>query len=138
MRFPRKPALVLGVVVASLLFVALVLPLMFQDRIAARVKSELDASVNAKLACGGTSLSILRDFPSVSLGMQRLSVVGVVPFMGDTLLAMREARVALDVRSVIRHLTSGAPIVVREIAFVQPVVRLRVLADGRANWDIAR
>src|SRR5215203_5646674 len=138
MRFPRKLALGLGAVVTSLLVVALALPFMFQHRIAARLKSELDASVNAKLAWDGTSLSILRDFPNVSLGMKRLSVVGVAPFRGDTLLAMREARVALDVGSVIGYLRSGAPIVVREIALVQPDVRLRVLPDGRANWDIAR
>jgi hypothetical protein len=138
MRFPRKLALGLGAVVATLLLVAIILPFMFRGRIASRLRSELDASVNAKLAWGGTSLSILRDFPNVSLGMERLSVVGVAPFQGDTLLAMREARVALDVGSVVGFLRSGAPIVVREIALVQPDVRLRVLPDGRANWDIAR
>ena len=138
MRFPRKLALGLAAVSASLLVVAIALPFFFRDRIAARLKSELDASVNAKLAWHGTSLGILRDFPNVSLGLDRLSVVGVAPFQGDTLLAMREARVALDVGSVVGFLRKGTPIVVREIALVQPAVRLRVLPDGRANWDIAR
>jgi hypothetical protein len=138
MRFPRKLALGLGVFVATLLLVALVLPFMFRDRIAARIKTELDASVNAKLAWGGTRLSILRDFPNVSLGIDRLSIVGIAPFNGDTLLTMREARVVLDASSVIGYLRSGAPIVVREVALRQPSVRLRVLADGRANWDIAQ
>ena len=138
MRFPRKLALGLGALVASLLVVALVLPFMFEDRIAARLKSELASSVNATLGWEGTSLSILRDFPNVSLGMQRVSILGVAPFKSDTLLVMREARVALDVGSVIGYLRTGAPIVVREIALVQPDVRLRVLPDGRANWDIAR
>ena len=51
---------------------------------------------------------------------------------------MRQARLVLDVGTVVRYLGSGAPIVVREIVLGRPVVRLRVLPDGRANWDIAR
>ena len=138
MRFPRKLAFGLGALAAVLLVALVVLPLLFRDRIAARLKSELASSVNARLAWGGVGLSVLRDFPNVTLSVDRLSVVGVKPFEGDTLVAMREARLVLDVGSVIRYLRSGDRIIVREIALRQPDVRLRVLADGTASWDIAR
>jgi hypothetical protein len=70
--------------------------------------------------------------------VDRLSVVGVAPFAGDTLASIRRARVVLDVGSVVRHLTRGGRIVVREVLLERPTLRLRVLADGRANWDVAR
>src|SRR5438270_544339 len=86
----------------------------------------------------GVGLSVLRDFPSVTVTLDGLSVGGAKPFAGDTLLAMRQARLVLDVGSVLRYLKSGDRIVVREIALGAPSVHLRVLADGTQNWDIAR
>jgi hypothetical protein len=138
MRSLRTLTLGFAALLATLLVAAFAVPFLFRDRIAARVKAEVNESVNARVAWGGAGLSLLRDFPNVSLGLDRPSIVGVAPFQGDTLVAMREARIVLDVGSVIGYLRSGAPIVVREIALVQPAVKLRVLADGRANWDIAR
>jgi AsmA-like C-terminal region len=138
MRSPRKLALGLGALVATLLVALLVLPLFFRERIAARLKTEIGRSVNARLAWSGVGLSFLRDFPNVTLSLDRLSVVGVKPFEGDTLVAMREARLVLDGGSVIRYLRGGDRIVVREIVLREPAATLRVLADGTANWDIAR
>ena len=67
-----------------------------------------------------------------------LTVVGVQPFQGDTLAAVKQARLVLELGSVIGFLRHGDPIVVREIVVHEPRIGLRVLADGRANWDIAR
>ena len=138
MRSPRKFALVAGVMAASLLVALLVLPLLFQDRITARLKTEINDAVAARVDWSGVGLSLLRDFPNATLTMDRLSVVGVKPFDGDTLVSMRHARLVLAAGSVIRHLANGDRIIVREVVLEQPDVRLRVLVDGTANWDIAR
>jgi hypothetical protein len=83
-------------------------------------------------------LSVLHDFPNVTLSVDGPTVVGVKPFERDTLVAMRRGRLVLDLRSVLHYLTSGTNIVVRDIGLEQPTVKLRVLADGRANWNITR
>ncbi|HEX7019585.1 MAG TPA: AsmA-like C-terminal region-containing protein [Gemmatimonadaceae bacterium] len=134
----RKTALGIGGGIAALLVILLTLPFFFRDRVEALAKSEVNRSVNARVAWSGVSLGLLRDFPNVSVGLNDLTIVGVKPFDRDTLLSMRQARLVLDVGSVVRHLTSGGRIVVREIALRQPSVKLRVLADGTANWNIAR
>ncbi|MDB4880805.1 MAG: hypothetical protein JWL60_2251 [Gemmatimonadetes bacterium] len=138
MRFPRKLALGFGAVAASLLLAAVLVPYLFRDRIVARIRAEVNESVNARVSWSGAGLSLLRDFPDATLSLDRLAVVGVAPFAGDTLLAMRSARLVLDLRSVLAHLTSGGRIVVREVALQEPRVRMLVHADGRKNWDIAR
>ncbi len=138
MRFSRKLAFGLGALAALVLMALLVLPLLYRDRIAARLKRQLDGSVNARLAWDGVGLSALRDFPNVTLSLDRFSVVGVKPFEGDTLATVHQARLTLDVGSVIRYLMRGDRIVIRQIALNRPAVQLHVLADGRANWDIAR
>jgi hypothetical protein len=134
----RKLAIGVGVALVSLLIVLIVIPLFFRGRIAASLKTEIDRSVNARVSWTSVGLSLLRDFPNVSLTVEGLTIVGVKPFDRDTLLALRRARLALELGSVVRYLTSDAKIVVREITLDRPVVRLRVLPDGRANWDIMK
>src|SRR5882757_5314992 len=114
MRHTRKIAIGLGAFIVLLFAALLAAPVFFGGRIAARVKTEVNRSVNAHVTWGNSSISLLRDFPNVSLTLSQLSVVGVKPFERDTLLAMRKARLALDVRSVVGYLRSGRPIVVRE------------------------
>lgn len=138
MRTARKIALVVGILFVVILAVLVAIPLFFGDRITARLKAEIDQSVNAKVAWNGASLSLLRDFPNVSVTVTGLSVAGVQRFERDTLLTMAQTKLVLDVGSVIGFLRSGKPIVVRELSFEKPVVRARKLADGSANWDITK
>jgi hypothetical protein len=138
MRFRAKLALGAGLLALSVVLVLFLVPLLFRDRIAARLKTEIASSVNARVDWRSASVGLLRDFPNASLSLADLSVVGLAPFAGDTLTSVRAARLELELGSVIGFLRHGDPIVVREILLEQPRVALRVLPDGRANWDVAR
>lgn len=138
MRFPKKFALVCAGAIGALVLVLATVPLLFRGRLEALARAQVSEAVNARVAWGGVGLSVLRDFPNVTLSLHDLSVVGAKPFAGDTLLAMPNARFVLDLASVMRHVKGGDRIVVREIALDRPAVNLRVLADGTANWNIAR
>ena len=94
--------------------------------------------MDARVAWRDVNLSLLRGFPHASLTATDLSVSGVHAFGRDTLFATRHLRFVLDVRSVIGYLRNGRPMVIRELSFDQPVVRLRRLADGTANWNITK
>src|SRR5687768_10091537 len=138
MRPIRKIALGFSAFVAIVLIALVVLPFLFRDRIASRLKSEINRSVNASVDWRRAGLGLFREFPNVALTLEGLSIVGAGAFKGDTLLAIRQTRLALELGSVIGHLTSGDRIVVREISRQQPMLSPRVLADGRANWEIGR
>ena len=137
-RPPRKLVVGITAAVGALLLLLVVLPFLFRDRIAGRARTEIAQSVNAQVRWTGVGLSLLRDFPDVTLRLDGLSVTGVERFRGDTLVAMRQFRIVLDLGSVLRHLRRGDAIVVREVELRQPVASLRVLEDGAANWDIVR
>jgi len=138
MRSRRKLAIGIAAILGALVLLLFVLPFLFRDRIAARVKAEIAKSVNAQVSWGGVGLSLLRDFPNVTFRLSNLTVRGLKPFEGDTLLSMQQLRIVLDLGSVIRNLRHGDAIVVRKVDMQRPVARLRVLADGRENWDIVR
>ena len=138
MRTRGRLALGGGILVLSVFLVLLLVPFLFRDRIAARLKAEIASSVNARVDWRSANVGLLRDFPNASLSLSGLSVVGVPPFAGDTLVTMKDARLVLELGSVVGFLRQGDPIVIREVVLQQPRVALRVLADGRANWDITR
>ncbi|HEY9226772.1 MAG TPA: AsmA family protein, partial [Gemmatimonadaceae bacterium] len=138
MRPVRKIALIVVSIVVALVVVLATIPLFFGDKIAARLKAQVDESVNARVAWSGIGVSLLRDFPNVTASVNDLRVAGVQRFARDTLVTMDQAKLVLDLGSVVGYLRSGKPIVVREITIEKPVVHLKRLADGTANWDIAK
>ena len=138
MRTPRKLALAVATLATTSLVALVALPYLLRDRLATRLRAEIARSVNARVAWGGVGVSILRDFPNAGLTLERLSIVGVKPFEGDTLVSAGRLRLVLDLGSVVRHLRRGDRLVVREIELERPAVALRVLHDGTANWHIVR
>ncbi len=88
--------------VVALTLVALVcLPFLFKDRIVARVHAEVDGAVDAQVDWAGVGLTFFRDFPNLALRLDGLTVVGLDPFAGDTLLSMERFRFVLDAGSLI-------------------------------------
>lgn len=138
MRQSRKLAVGVAVVLASILLLLVLLPFLFRGRIEEGVQAAIERSVDARVRWTDVGLSVLRDFPDVTFRLGDLAVTGVGGFEGDTLVAMSQLRVVLDLGSVIGNLRRGDPIVVRELEMLRPVARLVVLEDGTANWDIVR
>ncbi|HEY4133335.1 MAG TPA: AsmA-like C-terminal region-containing protein [Gemmatimonadaceae bacterium] len=134
----KKIALVVAIVLVVIVCALAAIPLFFGDRITARVKAEIDNSVNAHVAWKDADLSLLRGFPNLALTLSGLSVAGIQKFENDTLLTMDGAKVVVDLGSAIGFLRSGKPIVIRELTLNRPVIRARRLADGSANWDITK
>jgi hypothetical protein len=129
---------VLGIVVGLPIVAALTVPLLFGDRIANRAKAEVNSAVNARVNWRDAGLALFGDFPNVTLRLSDLSVAGTRRFAGDTLAKIGRLELVLDLGSVIRNIRRGDPIVVRAVELDRPVVGLRVLEDGTANWDIAK
>ncbi|MDQ3426571.1 MAG: AsmA family protein [Gemmatimonadota bacterium] len=128
-----------GTLVVFPLALLIVLPLLFQDRIAQRVKVEVNRTLDARVDWRDVGLTFFRDFPNLTLRLDDLTAVGVGRFERDTLARVRSFGVALDLASVLGNvLGGGGPIVVRSIELDQPRLSLIKLEDGTANWDITR
>src|SRR5690606_34821977 len=83
-------------------------------------------------------ITFFRSFPSIAVRLDGLTVVGEEPFAGDTLAAISSFRLVFSLPSVLRGVFGNGPVVVRSVELHQPVLHLRGLEDGTANWDIAR
>ena len=136
---PKRLLAIAGGVIVFVLLLLLALPLLFRDRIAQRVKTEVNQSVNARVDWRDVDLGFFRNFPNLTLTLDDLTAVGVGRFQADTLAAIRHFGVVLDLGSVLGNVMGGGkPVVVRSIELDGPRLSLIKLEDGTANWDIAK
>ena len=138
MKTRTKILLGAGTVIVVLFFLLATLPFLFSDRIAARVKTEVNSALEARVDWHGAGLSLFGDFPNLTLRLDDLSIAGKRLFAGDTLARIHRLGVVLDLGSVLRNYRAGDAIVVRSIELERPVIALKVLEDGSANWDITK
>lgn len=135
----RKALIAVGALFALGLVLLILLPVLFADRIADRVKTQVNQSLNARVDWRDAGLGLFGDFPNLTLRLDDLTTVGVGRFENDTLAAIRQLRVVVDLASALRSVMgSSSPVVVRAIELDRPRLSLIALEDGTANWDITR
>ena len=126
----------IGITFAAIFLILLVLPFAFKGKIMKMVQEGASASVNAKISFDNDlSLSLIRNFPNLSVGVNNLKVIGVDSFKKDTLFSAPEIRMTIDISSL---LGGNKPISIRRIYLKQPRLNVVVLKSGRANYDIAK
>lgn len=118
---------------AVIFLLLLVLPYVFRGSIENKVKEIINKEVNATVSWDALSLSLIRNFPNLGIGLDGMTIINKTPFEGDTLLYVKRFSLAVDVISAIK----GDAIEVKSILINQPSINLKVDADSIANWDIA-
>jgi hypothetical protein len=130
-----KKALKWILIIFGVLFlILLIAPFIFKDKIIAKIKTEANNNLNAKLDFGDFDLSLIRSFPNLSVNIQDLSIINLAPFNGDTLVYAKDFGLTIDIMSVIR----GSEIKIKKINIDGPVMHFLVNKDGKVNWDIAK
>lgn len=130
----KKVLLIIGIVFALLLGAAVILPIIYKDKIIALVKEEANKNLNAKINFGDFGLSLISSFPDFRICMEDLSVAGINEFEGDTLAFIKELNLDVDIMSVIK----GKEIGINAIILDAPRINAHVLKGGKANWDITK
>lgn len=111
---------------------AVVLPIIYKDDVVKIVKQEINKNVNAEVDFSSVSLSLFRSFPHFSLGLQDLTVTGEDIFQYDTLAQVPRFHATIDLMSVV----GSGPLKVVNITLREPKIKVVVLEDGSANYNI--
>lgn len=132
----KKFLIIIGVVFALVITAIVVLPIIFKDDIRQAMDDGMSENLNAKVYydIDGFSLSLIKNFPDITVSMRDFGVVGVGTFEKDTLVSVGNFLVTVDLMSAI----SGHQIIVKEILLDAPKILVLVLPDGTANYDIAK
>ncbi len=128
-------AKILATLVALLLLFALVAPLILKGKIGEIVKSEANKMLTATLDFEDLDISLLRNFPNASIGLDGLTLVsGVEPFVGDTIVAAERISVVVNLAS----LFGDEGFEVRRVLLDAPLLHGKKSAEGFVNWDVMK
>ncbi len=132
----RKFLIIIGSILAFLVLAIILVPIIFKDRIIEAVQTEVNNSVNANVTINPDKfrVSLLPDFPNLTVGIEDLSVTGVNTFEGDTLFAAKDFSIEVDIMAIIK----SEPLRIKGIILDQPTINILVLEDGSANYDITK
>jgi uncharacterized protein involved in outer membrane biogenesis len=127
--------IILGSFFLIILLAAFIIPIAFKDDIRKAVDAELAKSVNADIVLDTDdfSLSLFRHFPNVTVQMENLGVINREPFEGEVLFATERLEVVVNLSEIL----FGDKLSINKIGLVRPIINIKVLEDGRANYDIA-
>jgi uncharacterized protein involved in outer membrane biogenesis len=132
-KWTKRILLSLGILIVLVLAAAIILPIVFKDKIEAAVKNEVNKNLNAVVDWGEWDITILKSFPDLTVEIADVKVSNVAPFEGIDLARIGSLSATVDIKSVF-----GDKIDIKRIGLVKPYIHVKVLADGTANWDIAK
>lgn len=131
----KKALLIIFGFLIIIFFTAVIaVPLLFKDKIVAKVKTTINENLTAKVDFGEFDLSLIKTFPNLSFSLNDLKVIGTDSFANDTLANIHALTVVVDIWSVIK----GGEIKINSFTLEEPSIYAHVLKSGKANWDITR
>ena len=132
-KFFKRFLIGFGIFIVLLLAAAIILPIIYKDKILNFAKSEVNKQINAKVDFSNDiSVTIFSSFPDFTLGVKDVKVINKAPFDGDTLVNIGELKTTIDIMSVIK----GGKMTIKSFTLDKPYIHLMVNHDGVANWDI--
>lgn len=129
----KKVLTILGVVLLVIVIAMVAIPFLFKDKIKAAVLDVANEQLNAKVDIKDFGLNLFSNFPKATLSLDNAIIVGTGDFESDTLLQTKSASVTIDLMSLF-----GDEYNISKIILDKASVHAKVLADGRANWDIMK
>ena len=130
----KKTLKISASVIGLLLLIIIVLPFVFKGKIQKAVQAEINKNLNAVVSFDRVGANLFRHFPNLTLNLEKLNVIGSDDFANDTLAAIPTFSITLDLASVF----SDKDYKVKQIAVSSPRLLFKVLANGKANWDIMK
>ncbi|NDW11118.1 AsmA family protein [Dysgonomonas sp. 520] len=122
-----------GIVLAILLVLLITIPFLFKGTIKEAVINIANKKLNAELKVEDFGMNLFSNFPNATLSLNNVSLSGVGDFEGDTLVKAKSASVALNLIGVFK-----GDYTITKIDLDEVDLYAKVLADGRANWDIVK
>ena len=131
----KKIIIFLGGLIVLILLIAVSIPIIFKDDIKKAIDEAVAENINANVFYDpdGLNLTLLSNFPNFTLGIENFGISGKDEFSKDTLVSVGSFEVVINLMSVI----SGNKLTINAITLDQPKILVKVLPDGKANYDIA-
>ena len=131
MKVLKKILTISGITIASILLLMLLLPVLFPGFVADKIKKWANNAITTELNFSKARLSFFNHFPSLTLTLYDVSVMGSAPYAKDTLLNADEVALGIDLSTVFSEL-----ILIDKIYLTEADIFIKVNAEGAANYNV--
>ena len=121
-----------GISFLVLLVILIIVPIIFKDKIKELVIEEANKTLTAKLELGEFDLTFLSTFPNMSIKLYDTKITGKGEFKGVELVNIKEFTANVGFWDVV----GGDKISIKAIHLEEPKFDVRILNNGKANYDI--
>ncbi len=111
------------------------IPFLFKDQIKAKIVEAINESVDAKVSFTDADLSLFKNFPNATVGIEKLVIINKAPFEGDTLVSLGELNLKMSIKELFKG--KDEPLSIQGISSTNGLVNIIFNKDGIGNFDIA-
>ncbi len=123
----------LVVIIFALLILLITIPYLFKDQILNKTREIINENVEARVSFDDVSVSLLKRFPDLNVGIHHLIVSGKGQFREDTLVQFKTLHAEVDLLSILKK-----QIVMEGVYLEEPRLKARIAPDSSVNWDIMK
>lgn len=129
----KKGLTIVGVILVVIIVAMIAIPFLFKNKIKEAVLKSANEQLNAQVDIKDFGLNLFSNFPNATLSLDNATIIGIGDFAKDTLLQAQSASVTIDLMSLF-----GSNYNISKINLDKASVYAKILADGRANYDIMK
>lgn len=129
-KFLKITGISLGAVLL-LFIIMLLLPFLFQDKLAAIVKSTANKSLKTELNFSAMDVSFFNHFPNLTITLSNFSMKSSAPFATDTLVKAADISFGVNLISVFK-----GPLKVTKVYLTKARVVIQYNEKGASNFDV--
>ncbi len=120
-----------GITLGSVLLLMFLLPVLFPGFVSGKIKQWANNAITTKLNFSEVRLSFFNHFPSLTLTLHDVTLMGSAPYAKDTLLKADEIAFGIDLSTVFSKKIS-----IDEIFLDDADVIVKVNKEGDANYNV--
>lgn len=131
----KKILKISGIVLVVFIAALFAIPYFFQDQIKAKIAQAINENVDAKVSFADADLSLFKNFPNATVGIEKLVIINKAPFEGDTLVSLGELNLKMSIKELFKG--KEEPMNIEGISSENGLVNIIFNKDGIGNFDIA-
>lgn len=124
---------ILGVIILVVLIAMVLLPLLYKKEIFDQLKIRANENITGKIDFKDLDISFFKNFPKLSLSIDRPELSSYVNSDTTQLLLAKEINLHLDIWNV---LSKRDRLDIKGFDILDPIVNIKIYHDGSANYEI--
>jgi AsmA protein len=121
-----------GGILAAVLLLLFLIPIIFPSQVNEKIKSWTNSSIKGQLDFSKARLSFFNHFPSLTLTIHDVSLLGSKPFASDTLVLAKEIALGINVGK----LFLDKEVVIDKIFLSNADIKVLVSENGEPNYNV--